>query len=387
MGLKVLIVRTFPDILNLNSYNVQEIGLAKALACKGCECSVVLYNGRERDREEEFTFCREGKKYSFKIYRLKGIGFFKNGFMPSVYKLIKEYDVIQVHEYDQIFSWMLYSRMKRPTVIYHGPYYHEYARGYNLKCRVFDTLFFGWGRYDRVVALAKSELAADFLRTKGFQRVHAVGVGVDRDNFESGTEERVICPLEQDASKFRLLYVGKIEERRNVYFLLEVFERLLQRDRDVQLVIVGNGEQAYRDAFLERIGPHLESGNILYFQKATQKELAQIYTRVNLFVFPSNYEIFGMVLLEAMYFGRPVISSMNGGASVLIREGENGHIIQDFDAKEWEKKVLQLKEDTVMCRQMGENAKKTIAEHFVWDRLADQFLEAYEEARKVYGGN
>ena len=43
---------------------------------------------------------------------------------------MKEYDILQVHEYDQIFSWMLYSRLKLPTVIYHGPYFHEYARGY-----------------------------------------------------------------------------------------------------------------------------------------------------------------------------------------------------------------------------------------------------------------
>lgn len=384
MSLKVLIVRTFPDILNLDSYNVQEIGLAKALTCKGCECGVVLYNGKGKTREENYDFEREGKKYSFKIYRLKGICLFKNGFMPSVNKLIKEYDVIQVHEYDQILSWILYSQMKRPTVIYHGPYYHEYAKGYNLKCRVFDTLFFRWNRYDDVVTLTKSELAAEFLRTKGFKRVHTVGVGVDRDNFESGTGESLTCPLEPDNSKFRILYVGKIEERRNVYFLLEVFERLLQREENVQLVIVGNGEREYRDEFLKIIRPYLDNGSILYFQKATQKELALIYTRVDLFIFPSNYEIFGMVLLEAMYFGRPVISSMNGGASVLIRDGENGYIIKKFEKEEWEEKILKFKEDTELCRRMGNSAKRMIAEHFIWDILADKFLEAYKEASEIY---
>ena len=122
--MKILIVRSFPDILNLNAYNVQEIGLAKALTRRGLECGIVLYNGRQKDRKERYTFSEDGKEYSFIIYWLKGFSFFKNGIMPSVFRLISQYDVIQVHEYDQILSWMLYTRMKKPTVIYHGPYYH-----------------------------------------------------------------------------------------------------------------------------------------------------------------------------------------------------------------------------------------------------------------------
>ena len=54
--MKVLIVRTFPDVLNLNTYNVQEIGLAKALTCKGVTCGVVLYAGKSRDWEERYEF-------------------------------------------------------------------------------------------------------------------------------------------------------------------------------------------------------------------------------------------------------------------------------------------------------------------------------------------
>lgn len=386
MRLRVLIVRTFPDVLNLNSYNVQEIGLAKALTCKGCECGVVLYNGRKREREENYVFSRNGQEYSFRVYWLTGIGIFKNGFMPSVYRIMKEYDIIQVHEYDQIFSWMLYKRMKKPTVIYHGPYYHEYAKGYNLKCAVFDKLFLGHRDYSDVIALAKSELAADFLRKKGFANARTVGVGIDADNFSRKVGDDLPCLLNIDEGKFRLLYVGKIEERRNVFFLAEVFESILQRDADMQLVIVGDGEQSYRDAFLDRIQRHLDSGNILYYQKATQKELAGIYENIDLLVFPSNYEIFGMVLLEAMYFGKPVISSMNGGASVLIDNCVNGFIVHNFDPREWKEKILALKENAGLYAKMSESAKKQIREHFTWDKLADRFLEAYQEAINMYNG-
>ena len=384
--MKILIVRSFPDILNLNAYNVQEIGLAKALTSKGLECGIVLYNGGQKDRTERYAFFRDGKEYSFTIYWLRGFSFFKNGIMPSVFRLISQYDVIQVHEYDQILSWMLYTRMKKPTVIYHGPYYHEYAKGYNLKCKVFDTLFLRNRRPERAVCLTKSEPAADFLRKKGFSHVRAVGVGVDQEQFQADEQEQVRCLLEPDESVFRLLYVGKIEARRNVYFLAELFERLLAKNDHLELVIVGSGEPDYVRPFLEKIKKWTEEGRIRYIPKATQKELAPVYRNANLFVFPSNYEIFGMVLLEALYFGLPVVSSQNGGASVLIRNGKNGYMLEGFDLSAWEEKILQIAGNRELYEKMKKDAHDTVEQHFLWDKLADRFLAGYEEARRLYRG-
>ena len=382
--MKILIVRSFPDILNLNAYNVQEIGLAKALTRRGQECGIVLYGAGQKDRTETYTFSEEGKEYRFAIYWLRGFSFFKNGFMPSVFRLIPQYDVIQVHEYDQILSWMIYSHMKKPTVIYHGPYYHEYAKGYNLKCRVFDTFFLRKKRPEKAVCLTKSEPAADFLRQKGFSHVHAVGVGVDRDPFLPGKEGEIRCLLEPDRTVFRLLYVGKIEPRRNVYFLAELFERLLAAQEHLELVIVGSGEPDYVKPFLERIKKWTQTGKIRYIPKATQKELALVYQNCDLFLFPSNYEIFGMVLLEALYFGLPVVSSTNGGASVLIRGGENGYMLEGFDPAVWEENILRIVRDRELYEKMKKNAHDTVEGHFLWDRLADRFLAGYEEAVRLY---
>lgn len=383
MIMKVLIVRTFPDILNLNTYNVQEIGLAKALTCKGIECGVVFFNGKNQDKTEIFYFEKKGIRYSFKVYWLKGFGFFKNGFMFSVYKLINKYDVIQVHEYDQIFSWMLYTKMKKPTVIYHGPYYHEYAKGYNLKCKVFDILFLRWRSYNRVVALAKSELASQFLIKKGFRYVHTVGVGVDQDKFII-KDEKINCLLKKEDKRIRLLYVGKIEARRNIYFLVELFEKIQEKYNQLDLVIVGDGEPEYTKYFQERINKWVTMGRIKYFPKASQKELSLIYQNSDVFVFTSNYEIFGMVLLEALYFGLPVISSANGGASVLIREGENGFILDNFNTSEWEKRIEYILKDKKRYKEMKETAHNLVENHFLWDKLADKFIDGYEEAVKLF---
>lgn len=381
--MKVLIVRSFPDVLQLDSYNVQEIGLAKALVCKGIECGVVLYNANNADRTEVYSFDRGGKSYSFCIYWLKGFSILKNGFMPSLRKLINRYDIIQVHEYDQILSWQIYSKMKKPTVVYHGPYYDQFAKGYNLKCKIFDATFLKLRKHDQVVALTKSELASSFLRKKGFRYVKTVGVGIDRDNFIEEKGEQVKTLIQRDASKVRLLYVGKIEERRNVFFLIDLFERLRESDDCYELIIVGNGEPEYLENFRKRIKKWTDGGEIKYFQRATQKELALIYQNVDLFIFTSNYDIFGMVLLEALFFGLPVISTMNGGASVLIDEGINGYVVDTFDVGIWKKRVENIIKDGDRYIQMKKAAHEGIEEKFLWDKLVEQFIEGYYIAEEI----
>ncbi len=423
--MKILIVRTFPDILDVDRYNVQEIGLAKALTLRGHTCGIALYNGRNPDREECCTFEQDGREYTFRIYRCKGYSFFRNGFMPAVRRILPQYDVAQVHEYDQLMSWELYTRQQIPTVIYHGPYYNPYAKGYNLKCRVFDTLFLPRRQHEKVRVLAKSEMAAEFLRSKGFSCVRTVGVGLNTDNLQT---DRVDAPEETAGELCRvnapekttgepgrvnatgkpagepdganasekpeeqpdvadgregvreLLYVGKIEERRNVYFLLEVFRRLRSRKEKVHLTIIGSGEAAYVQRFLEELRPELEEGTVTYVPKAAQRELAAFYHAADLFLFPTQYDIFGMVLLEAMYCGLPAVSSRNGGSATLIENGTSGVIVPEFDACAWAEEITKLLADRNALRSMGAAAAGTIEEHFTWDRIAEAFEEEYRKA-------
>lgn len=377
--MKILIVRAFPDKLDLESYNVQEIGLAKALVERGNQCDIVLYNGKESSKKEKYTFQKDGKEYAFWIYRMKGIALFKNGFMPSVKQILDPYDVIQVHEYDQIMSWMLYTGKKKPVIIYHGPYYHSYTRGYNLKCKIFDGLFLHRKKYQDVWAVTKSRMAESFLQGKGFKKTVSVGVGINPDNFP---------PYKlQKSERPQILYVGKIEDRRNVYFLVKVYRRLRDKVKGLQLVLIGNGEEKYKTAFLSFIKNELESGDIIYQEKMPQKELPKVYGSAEVFVFTSNYEIFGMVLLEAMYFELPVVSSMNGGASMLIEDGENGYVLEKFDAEEWEKKIESILIDKKRRELMGQKGRMKILKSFTWSSLAEKFEGVYRKAIDDFGRN
>lgn len=387
--MRILIVRTFPDIMNINAYNVQEIGLAKALIMQGNVCDIVLYHGKNPDKEEIIYF-RDGKgetEHQLKIYWLKGYNLVKNGFMPSLKKIIPNYDVIQVDEYDLIFSWMLYTKPIRPTVVYHGLYKSEYTKGYNLKCAVFDKIFLPMRKHDHVIALTKSYMAADFLREKGFCQIYPVGVGIDQEIFltSSGSkqQEDVLLPPK---TRCRLLYVGKIEKRRNSLWLIELLRNLLNRHEQLELVIIGRGEEDYQEQFLKKAAPFIDSGTLIYIPAATQRQLACIYPTCDLFIFPSNYEIFGMVLLEAMYFGIPVISSLNGGSSLLIEDGTDGRIINEFNVETWSDAIMALVQNDSMRRSFGERAADKIRKRFLWTSLCQDFLYAYKQAIDEFEG-
>lgn len=377
--MKVLIVRTFPSIIDSNQYNVQEIGLAKALTRAGHTCGIVLYNGKNKDCVEKITVpCKTGNG-EIVIYRLHGYNVLKNGFFPSLKRILMDYDVIQVHEYDQITSWLYYAWSKKPVVIYHGPYYHSFNKGYNLKCRVFDHTFLKIRHNRQVVCLTKSHMAKQFLQDKGFENVEAVGVGVDTDNFLSkkeGQEPDIDIPKD----KFNLLYVGKIEERRNSLFLLDVLDNLCQRQNGINCIIIGNGDLEYTALFKEKAKKLIDAGKLQYYTEASQKQLADVYKKVQLMVFPSQYEIFGMVLVEAMYFQLPVISTLNGGSDMLIQNEKNGWILADENENEWTSLIEKIYLDNELYDKVRSELRNHDDKDIYWDGLVGKFVEGYNKA-------
>lgn len=379
-NLKVLIVRGFPNKMNLNSYNIQEIGLSKALRRRGIECDIVFYNGSDKDTSQ---VLEDGTT----IYWMKAINVFKNGIFLHLSSIIDNYDVIQVHEYDQLQSWLLYTFSRKKIVIYHGPYYDKFNKGYNLKCKVFDTLFLPFSRRakENVTCLTKSPFAVDFLKSKGFKNVVSVGVGLDtemlRKNESSASSAYTITSTDSTAAstRFNALYVGKLEERRNITFLLDLAEKLHELDNSFFLTIVGKYDGPEYQA---KISPRLEAlvnkGLIRHIEAMTQKELPALYRSSDIFLFTTNYDIFGMVLLEAMYYGAVPASSLNGGSKTLIDDGKDGLIMDNYDVNTWIERITHLIKNREQLDKLKSNAHDKIANHFTWDALAEKFIKSYQ---------
>ena len=370
--MKILLLRNVSDKINVNSYNVQEIGLAKALVRKGHECDIVLYTDEEKYRKEVIEF--EQDRY-ITLHWVKGISLYHNAIYIKLIrdKFFDHYDIIQTHEYNQIMTFLLPHITKTKKIIYHGPYNdikNKFAH------HLFDLLFLRNIKTNYSFILTKSNLARDYLKQKGFIHIKTVGVGLDTDKFKNTIqwEKSTFSKLQNKlGSSPTLLYIGKIEERRNIEFILKILYELKKRIK-FNFLLIGDGEEKYVKKCLDLINQYDLKDTITYFSKIEQNEIRYAYETSRLFIFPSNYEIFGMVLLESLYFDCPVLSSYNGGASVLLTNQYQNMIIHNFSVNEWVERIFQL-----LSNKDYANIKDYINRNFTWDSLASTFIDIYSE--------
>ena len=128
--------------------------------------------------------------------------------------------------------------------------------------------------------------------------------------------------------------MGAISDRKNFPFLIQVFKEINKMHPDIKLVIVGKGDRSYIKKYTKDLDKQ-QRESIKFAGAVDNKQLRYIYPLAKVFLLPSKQEIFGMVLLEAMYLGTPVVSSLNGGSKTMINTDENGIVIEDYDVDKW----------------------------------------------------
>lgn len=375
--MKILIVKDVPGEIKAQrmTYNIQELGLAVALRKLGHECDVMSISDKNQFSKNEISIDNQ----KITIYSVKAFVAFKNGWLKGVDEIFDRYDILHVCEYNQIFTWYLAKKYQHKMICYHGPYYCDFNHNYNKMAKVFDMFFVDRYRKLNTSFITKSGLAKKYLNSKGLNNVHSVGVGLSTSFLHNITNEELpeLTPI-KELTCLKLLYIGVIEPRRNSLFLLDILKELKKKGVNFKLIMIGRYKnEAYKKVFNARVHELELSDNIYYIPRVEQKYLSQVYANTDIFLLPTIYDIYGMVLLESMYFGMPTITSVNGGSNMMIEDGTNGFIISKFEAKVWADKVIELSEDKKYCEKIGDAAHKTIIEKYTWDKLASKFIDIY----------
>lgn len=382
--MKILIIRNFPSYMTVknSTYNIQEIGLAKALVKKGHLCDIILWTDKS---EETVTISVAGYDVIHIFYK-HGKSILKNALYVGCEDLYNKYDILQPSEYNQIQSWWLTKKYPQKTIIYHGPYFSKFNKRYNLMCKVFDTFFLKNYIKQRTRFLTKSEIAKDFLMSKGINsnNIKSIGVGIDVEMLSNGKalEEKIYCQMKADKDNPKILYIGKFEKRRNVFFILNVFSKVLEQYKNAKLYMIGTGKDNYLKAVFNFAEDLDIKNNIVWQEKIEQKNLAKIYQMADFFLFPTEYEIFGMVLLEAMYYKTVVLTTLNGGSSMLIENKINGFVLENNDVDKWSSCIKEIYSNPSKMTLIKKNAFETISRKFTWDNLANFFIAEYKKLFK-----
>jgi D-inositol-3-phosphate glycosyltransferase len=241
---------------------------------------------------------------------------------------------------------------------------------------------------DQVIAATPAELAQlQWLYRGDVSRVTVIPPGVDLEHFYPRSAAEAKLGLGIDPKKKLLLFVGRIEPLKGVETLFQAVSRLRELGvcecTELCLAIIGGDPDDTRagNAEMERLkGLRRELGiaDLVTFVGARDQDaLPDYYAAAEAVIMPSHYESFGMVALEAMACGTPVIASEVGGLAFLIRDGETGFHVPDRDPELLADRICQIITDPLLRAELGQQAA-AYARGYAWPIIADRIVGVYE---------
>lgn len=170
---------------------------------------------------------------------------------------------------------------------------------------------------------------------------------------------------------FKVLYVGSFTKNKNIHMTIDAIASLRKKGKSIEFTIVGDGGNF--DKKIRRLA-HKNKGWIQLIPRTSNKdELKKIYRDSDIFCMPSRLETFGLVYIEAMSQGLPVIFSKGQGIDGYFKDGEIGYSVNSKNMLDVCNKIEMIFKN---YQYLSSNCTK-LANNFSWDKIADQYLEIY----------
>ncbi|MEJ2559118.1 MAG: glycosyltransferase, partial [Anaerolineae bacterium] len=242
---------------------------------------------------------------------------------------------------------------------------------------------------DRLVAATPLEKAQmSWLYGADADKISIVPAGVDLNLFRPISRAEAKARIHIPPHQRMILFVGRIQPLKGIDTLIRAMKQVISRypelKDDLCVSIIGgdpNPDSELEQAELERLRQlraDLGIGDLVTFLGAKDQDtLVYYYAAAEMVVMPSHYESFGMVALESMACGTPVIGSDVGGLSFSIEDGFNGFLVPGRDPTALADKIALLLKHPGLRDHLGEQAIRW-AERYAWPHIADEILDVYE---------
>ncbi len=201
------------------------------------------------------------------------------------------------------------------------------------------------------------------------QKIEHIPYGVDASVFAPGHKE--------ESRNFRVLCVGRLELLKGVQYLLRAWKRL--RLPGAELALIGPVLPEVEPLLAQYAGDSVSvTGNV------ATGDLPELYRRADVLVFPSLCDAFGLVILEAMACGVPVIATQNTAGPDILEEGKDGFIVPIRSEIAIADRLQWFYEHRSDAAAMGCYAREKVTRSFTWQQYGDKVLEAYGRALALW---
>ena len=216
--------------------------------------------------------------------------------------------------------------------------------------------------------LALTEDMKEKMREIYEREISIVSNGIDLEGFKISPGGK-----ERDSAK-TIIFVGRLHPVKGVQYLIEAMATVHQEMPDVKLVIVGDGAERSR---LEELAEILDLKSCIQFAgQVPQERIPQMMHQADVFALPSLSESFGIVNLEAMAAGLPIVATNVGGIPDIVEDGVNGYLVNAKNPDEIADRILMLMQNSEMREKISANNREK-AELHTWDRIAGTVERVY----------
>jgi len=304
------------------------------------------------------------------LYLPKIMNIIDSNFVPKKlpFNLMKGYDIIHYHNDTDLTLPFFTLFLKKPKIFHFHclnvtyPYLRRKALSRNLL------------KNKNQVYIVVSKYTANLLLDMGFpkQKIRIVPNGVDVARFSPS-----IAPKKENL----LLFVGRIAPQKGLTILLEALKYLKTK---VRLLIIGSSSKHYLWYFDEVMELIKNINNVTihkveYLGILDIAEVVELYRQASLFVCPSIDEPFGIVNLEALSCGTPVVASNAGGIPEFIQHGVHGLLVPRNDPRKFADALQYLLDNHKVRKKMGRAGRQYVVENFSWDTVSRKLCKIYFE--------
>jgi phosphatidylinositol alpha-mannosyltransferase len=300
---------------------------------------------------------------------------------PRVYRRVKkilkeeQFDVIHLHE--PMTPTLPLSVLRHvplsPQSVVVGTF-HAYREnnhpGYEYVKPIFGRFF---DRLDGRIAV--SEAVRDFLIPYFPGDYRVIPNGIDVERFSNPA----LRPIEGfDDGKLNILFVGRLDKRKGFKYLLRAFAQVKKIVPEARLMVVGAYDKEDKEPFVLYAREN-RLRDVRFIGYVSEEDLPRYYQTCHVFCAPSTgFESFGIILLEAMAAGKPIVASDIDGYRGVLEDGEEGLLVQPEDERHLADALIRLLKDPALRGRMGQQGQAK-ATDYSWRKVAQQVLDYYRE--------